>query len=86
MSTDLHITRPTSRVMRPPGGASSNIFGTYEHNCIVTITTAKLMNIISTGSEPSVPTPKGVIGSPVTSKNKSFAQSPVKPPAPPEPG
>jgi Ca2+-binding EF-hand superfamily protein len=30
MSTDLNITRPTSRVIRPPGGTASNIFGTYE--------------------------------------------------------
>lgn len=30
MSTDLNISRPTSRVLRPPGGGSSNIFGTDE--------------------------------------------------------
>lgn len=30
MSTDMNITRPTSRVLRPPGGGSSNIFGTDE--------------------------------------------------------
>eukprot|EP01033_Poteriospumella_lacustris_P008612 gene8612-6203_t len=30
MSTDMNITRPTSRVLRPPGGGSSNIFGTNE--------------------------------------------------------
>eukprot|EP01031_Cornospumella_fuschlensis_P040808 gene40808-49769_t len=27
MSTDMHVTRPTSRVSRPPGGGSSLIFG-----------------------------------------------------------
>lgn len=27
MSTDMHLTRPSSRVIRPPGGSSSNIFG-----------------------------------------------------------
>ena len=30
MSTDLNITRPTSRVIRPPGGTASNIFGSYD--------------------------------------------------------
>lgn len=30
MSTDLNISRPTSRVLRPPGGGSSNIFGNDE--------------------------------------------------------
>jgi hypothetical protein len=29
MSTDLNLTRPSSRVIRPPGGASSNIFGLF---------------------------------------------------------